>query len=96
MATIHKSTEVQRSPTTNNHPLDPLTAPEIENAIAILRAQQSLGEKVRFESITLNEPTKDVVLSFKEGDGVTREAFIVLSKRNPVDNNIRTGHRRSD
>ncbi len=40
------------------HPLDPLTAPEIESAIAILRSQRSLGEKVRFESIVLNEPPK--------------------------------------
>ena len=58
------------------HPLDPLTAPEIESAIAILRSQRSLGEKVRFES--LNEPPKDIVLNFNGRDATGREAFIVL------------------
>ncbi len=60
------------------HPLDPLTAPEIESAIAILRSQRSLGEKVRFESIVLNEPPKDIVLNFNGSDATGREAFIVL------------------
>ena len=78
MAAIQQSTQVQSSSPTGMHPLDPLTAHEIERAVAILQAGRSLGEKVRFESIGLNEPPKDLVLSFKKEDAISREAFIVL------------------
>ena len=78
MATVQKSKEVQSSIATTSHPLDPLTAVEIERAKAILLAQRSLGDRVRFESILLNEPPKEVVLGFKRGDAISREAFIVL------------------
>ncbi|MEE8159669.1 MAG: primary-amine oxidase [Dehalococcoidia bacterium] len=78
MTTQHNSTQVQSSPVASKHPLDPLTATEIESAIAILLAQRDLGERTRFESIALNEPAKELVLGFKEGDPIGREAFIVL------------------
>ena len=77
MATLHKSSQVRSSHTAGSHPLDPLTAAEIEAAVAILLAQRSLGERVRYESIVLNEPPKDLVLDFKEGDEIGREAFLV-------------------
>ncbi len=69
---------VQNPSTTSGHPLDPLTAAEIENAVAILRVQRSLGQRVRFESIVLNEPPKDLVLGFEDGDTINREALIIL------------------
>ena len=69
---------VQNPSTTSGHPLDPLTAAEIESAVAILRVQRSLGQRVRFESIVLNEPPKDFVLGFEDGDAINREAFIIL------------------
>ncbi len=78
MTTQDKSTQVQSSPAASKHPLDPLTATEIESAVAILLAQRDLGERTRFESIALNEPAKELVLGFKEGDPISREAFIVL------------------
>ena len=78
MATVQKSKEGQSSSATSSHPLDPLSAAEIEGAKSILLAQKSLGEKVRYESIVLNEPPKDVVLGIKDGDEINREAFIVL------------------
>ena len=71
-------TQVQNLSTTSDHPLDPLTAAEIESSVAILRVQRSLGPRVRFESIVLNEPPKDLVLGFEDGDAITREAFIIL------------------
>ncbi len=71
-------TQVQNRPTTRNHPLDPLAAAEIEGAVAILRDQRNLSQRVRFESIVLNEPSKDLVLDFKDGDAINREAFIIL------------------
>ena len=78
MATRHKSPQITDSPTTVQHPLDPLTAQEIESAVAILRAERDLDERVRFEIVTLKEPPKDEVYNFSDGDKVRREAFIVL------------------
>ena len=49
------------------HPLDPLTADEIAQASAILKSQRQLGQRVRFETVVLREPDKDVVLMFQPG-----------------------------
>ncbi len=78
MAAPQQSTQAQFARAPICHPLDPLTASEIESAVAVLRSKQSLGEKVRFESIVLNEPPKDRVLNFNGRDATIREAFIVL------------------
>ncbi len=60
------------------HPLDPLTAEEILAALAILKAEQSLGDRVRFISIALQEPPKSLVLSFEPGSSFEREAFVIV------------------
>ena len=60
------------------HPLDPLTADEIAQASAILKSQRQLGQRVRFETVVLREPDKDVVLMFQPGDPIRREAFLVV------------------
>ena len=78
MATVQKTKEVQSPVATGSHPLDPLSAAEIESAKAVLLSQRSLGAKVRFESIVLKEPPKDLVLNLTNGDVIEREAFIVL------------------
>ena len=64
--------------TSGQHPLDPLTSGEIEEALAILRSGRVLGTRVRFETVVLNEPPKQTVVGFKQGDPIPREAFIVL------------------
>ncbi len=61
-----------------SHPLDPLTSEEIAGAAAILRAQRRLGPRVRFETIVLQEPSKDVVLNYKPGSAISRDAFVVI------------------
>jgi len=61
-----------------SHPLDPLTADEIAVASSILRAEQQLGARVRFETVVLYEPDKKAVLDFQPGDAVPRSAFIVI------------------
>ena len=43
------------------HPLDPLSADEIRTAAAILRREQGVGERWRFASIELREPSKATV-----------------------------------
>ena len=60
------------------HPLDPLTPEEIAAAAAIVKIQRDLGDRVRFETIVLQEPAKDTVLSFRTGDPIEKEAFIVI------------------
>jgi primary-amine oxidase len=60
------------------HPLEPLTPQEIATAVSIVKEAKSLGEKVRFATVTLNEPPKSTVLSFQKGDAINREAFLIL------------------
>ncbi|MFD2215487.1 primary-amine oxidase [Metabacillus endolithicus] len=61
-----------------NHPLEPLTGEEIKSAVKILKEKQMLKESVRFGTVVLKEPTKKVVLNYKIGDPIVREAFIVV------------------
>ncbi|MEW9668281.1 primary-amine oxidase [Ammoniphilus sp. 3BR4] len=67
----------QTNPTIQ-HPLEPLTVAEMAQAVSILRSERELGESFRFVSSSLHEPSKETVLSFKEGDSIQREAFFVL------------------
>jgi len=60
------------------HPLEPLTAEEITSAVQIVRTERVLHERVRFASVTLHEPPKDVVFAFRQGDPITRAAFLIL------------------
>ena len=60
------------------HPLEPLTSEEITAAVSIVRTERNLNERVRFVSVTLHEPPKELVLNYKPGDPLTREAFMVL------------------
>ena len=60
------------------HPLEPLSQHEIAEAVAILRAKRPIAKTARFVSVTLNEPAKDVVLSFKGDAKLVREAFVIL------------------
>ena len=71
----HPGTAI-RQPVT--HPLDPLTAEEINEAAVILRRDRQFGSRVRFETIVLKEPAKDVVQKFAAGDPITRDAFLVV------------------
>ncbi|HEX4994485.1 MAG TPA: primary-amine oxidase [Methylomirabilota bacterium] len=60
------------------HPLDPLSAAEIEHAWEIVRAERAPGPRVRVIFIMLHEPAKKVVLAHRPGDAVERAAFVVL------------------
>jgi primary-amine oxidase len=64
------------------HPLEPLTADEVSRAVRILRSECHLGDAMRFVVVTLHEPAKETVLSFRPGDPVEREAFAVLLDKN--------------
>ena len=43
------------------HPLEPMTSDEVTNAVEIVRRERNLSESVRFVSVTLNEPSPEVV-----------------------------------
>jgi primary-amine oxidase len=60
------------------HPLDPLDAGEIRQAVSILAGDGRVTAPMRFVSVGLREPAKDEVASFRPGQAFGREAFIVV------------------
>ena len=50
------------------HPLDPLTYEELTQTAAILRDLFAWGDDLRVETIDIDEPTKEVVRSYRPGD----------------------------
>lgn len=60
-----------------DHPLDPLTAEEIETAADIFEAEMDLSGEIKYYNITLAEPPKPQVKGFEPGDTFDREAAIV-------------------
>jgi primary-amine oxidase len=52
---------------TPTHPLDPLTPDEIRQAAALVRGAHDLGAGMMFETISLDEPSKDIVRGFRPG-----------------------------
>ncbi|MDO9711005.1 copper amine oxidase [Paracraurococcus lichenis] len=59
------------------HPLDPLTGPEIEAAVAALRAAGAAEDATRFVAVDLVEPAKPVVLA---GQAAPRRAHVILRR----------------
>ncbi len=58
--------------TNRTHPLEPITADEIEVAVAAVRAVGRLEESARFASVTLAEPSKEELAAFDGGADVPR------------------------
>lgn len=77
MTTTLKLAEITPS-ISAQHPLDPLTATEIADAVAVLRSHRQLGKSIRFVTVVLNEPSKQVVLNFRSGDPIDRQVFIII------------------
>ncbi|WP_158292087.1 copper amine oxidase [Paracraurococcus ruber] len=59
------------------HPLDPLTGPEIEAAVAALRAAGAADDATRFVAVELAEPPKAAILA---GQSAPRRAHVVLRR----------------
>jgi primary-amine oxidase len=59
------------------HPLDPLSADEIRQAVAIVKASGHRSPATRFVSVGLHEPAKSLVAAFQPGAPIWREAFVV-------------------
>ncbi len=77
-----KQAILRKMPTTPSHPLDPLTADEIERVAAAVRARAEFGAQ-RFITIELREPDKATARAWDEGNGAAapREADVVLLDR---------------
>ena len=61
------------------HPLDPLSADEIERAVACVRSARELGGGVRFVSVELREPAKPELAAWAGGGALPpREAALVV------------------
>ena len=63
------------------HPLEPLTSEEIEAASKALKRDRQLTADARFVTIALYEPDKSVVLAFKAGGPIDRQAKIIIRNR---------------
>ena len=60
-----------------NHPLDQITADEINTAVEICRSSASVMDDALFVNISLVEPDKEFVRNFKEGDDYPRNLKIL-------------------
>ncbi len=81
---------VEHEITAARHPLEPLSAGEIESAAAVLTAARQLGDSAQFVYITLMEPAKGAVQSADGGTAPDRrpggtapdrQALVVLRDR---------------
>ena len=52
------------------HPLDPLTAAEFRQVVAVLRRDRGVGDRWRFASVELAEPSKGALRAMLAGAGV--------------------------
>ena len=78
------------------HPLEPLSAAEVERAVALLRTLPEFTPPTRVISVMLKEPAKDVVHGWPDIEAPDREAEAVLhdNARNAcfhLDLNLTTG-----
>ena len=65
------------------HPLDSLTADEINKAVDLYRAYDVSDENTLFINVTLVEPSKESVRSYKEGEEFDRSVKIIGVDSNP-------------
>jgi primary-amine oxidase len=63
------------------HPLDPLTAAEIETAAKAIAAAPQFPEGGLFATLVMKEPAKRDVLAFTAGAPIARQAFAVVLDR---------------
>ena len=62
----------------NAHPLDPLSAEEIQKACELLTTKKQLGAECRFAMVHLHEPPKAEVLAYQPGEAMERSAFLMV------------------
>ena len=60
------------------HPLEPLTAAEVEQAVALLKKEGKVTPTTRFVSVSLKEPSKEFVHGFAGKTKIPRAALAIL------------------
>lgn len=65
----------------HEHPLDPMSSAEISRTSAVLREHFGFGDDIRFETIELVEPSKDIVRAFVAGTPIERIARFNVYRR---------------
>jgi primary-amine oxidase len=75
------STDAETAPAAAPHPLDPLTAAEIDAARAALEAEGKVTAATRFPLVLPDEPDRHAVLAHRPGDTFTRRVRVTLLDR---------------
>ncbi len=60
------------------NPLDPLEPTEIQAAVETIRKEKTLPDSIRFVTVSLNEPAKELVHHPRTEGRASREAFMIL------------------
>jgi primary-amine oxidase len=60
------------------HPLDPLTPTELEAVVETVRSARSLDHRHLFVTVQLDEPAKEAVVGWREGDPLDRVARVAV------------------
>lgn len=68
-------------PAQATHPLDPLSASEIEKTVELLKTSPTFPKAALFSTVQLREPTKDVVLAHAPGRAISRSSFSIFFDR---------------
>ena len=64
-----------------SHPLDPLSASEIESAAKVIQAAPGFPAGGKFATLVLKEPAKADVLAYTPGASIARQAFAIVLDR---------------
>jgi primary-amine oxidase len=65
------------------HPFAPLTPQELEEAVAMVRAELTDSEHIRFVVARLHEPPPEIALSYQPAEGAPREVYFSLLDKTP-------------
>ena len=68
-------------PPSSSHPLEPLTAMEIEQATGVVKAEPWFTATTRFITVNLQEPEKSTLAQWQPGDPMMRQAIAVCLDR---------------
>ncbi|MFM7559511.1 primary-amine oxidase [Cylindrospermopsis raciborskii] len=70
--------KVATEESTISHPLSPLTAKEINTAVAVVKREKNLSVNALFPDVSLQEPDKTMVLNFSPNSPIIRQVHITI------------------
>ena len=78
MAQMTTGIDGQRDRGVALHPLDPLTPAELEAVVEAVRSARALDHRHLFVTVQLDEPAKEAVVDWREGDALDRVARVAV------------------